>query len=830
MKTKQVLGITLVLALIIAGCRKYPDDKQPERQFDELQVPHGFNWQTTKNIAFEVVTETAQIIRITSEDGKVQYHKGFFNRMESSYKANIHLPAYVDQIRVNGKLQEINGSQLVVYLDSKTAPLRYKVERLDGLVMHWQFNENEGNQTTDLVGQNTGQLTAAQWVAGVRQSALHFDGQVGHVLVQGLESPGAASDAFSVAFWFSREPTNQQGTFVFHRNKYLVRINAQGRITFAVYNPTWSEVVTTWPDRIIDNDWHHVAAVYDGTALTLYIDGEIKATSTSSGNLNAGNTDLFIGCQASLNFLHGALDEVMVFNKAISQEQVLAAKTYTHDPGTGTDHLISHWKLDEGQGSSINDYFGSNNGIATNIDWAQGPTGQAVVFNGQNSNIRIPHHPSLNPSDQITLMAWVKTYTNETMKIVQKGDWDGHGIYLDKWNGWKAGIRFANNTGISVDWGNGIPQFGEWYHLSLTYDGAEIKIFVNGQLRNAAPATGVLHANTRPFSIGSDNGAQKFFNGMVSDVRLYGKALTAIEIQTVVQQAESVDDSDGDGIADVDDDYPNDPSRAFDNFFPAEGFASLAFEDLWPNKGDYDFNDLVTDYRFKLVTNGSNYLTEVIATFVIRANGAGLQNGFGFQLPGNILPEDVVATGFQLTETYINLLENGIESGQEAMTIIVFDNIREVLQSASGFGANVVPGQPYIEPVTFEIVIAVEPNKYRLSDLNIENFNPFLIVNKVRGHEIHLPYYPPTSLVDMALFGNADDDSDFALGRFYKTANNLPWAINIAGSFDYTIESSQITNGHLRFSDWAESGGENYKDWYLDKPGYRNRTQIYSAR
>lgn len=829
MKTKQVLGITLAMVLVFGACRKYPDEKQPESQFDALQVPMGFNWQTTKNVEIEVISERAQIIRVTSADGKVQYHKGYYNRLEDSYKINVHVPAWVEQIRVNGKLQEIYGGDLMLDLDEKLHTTPYKTGRLDGLLMHWKFDENNGSTTTDDIGGHTGQIYDAEWTAGISQSALHFDGQAGNVLVQDLESPGNSPDAFSIAFWFSREATNQQGTFIFHRNKYLIRINAQGRITFAVYNPAWSEVVTTWPDRIIDTDWHHVAAVYDGSALKLYIDGEIKATSSSSGNLNQGATDLFIGCQASLNFFHGKIDELMVFDKAISHEQILTAMHQTDDPGTGEEYIISHWKLNEGQGSIINDQYAGNHGTGTNIDWGQGPTGPAVIFNGQSSNIRIPHHSSLNPAAEITLMAWVKTNANETMKIAQKGDWDGHSIYQDKWNGWKAGIRFANNTGISLDWGNGIPQFGEWYHLCLTYDGLEIRLYVNGQLRNAKQAAGALHANSRPFSIGSDNGSQKFFDGMVSDVRLYGKALSTIEIQTAMQQAESIDDSDGDGIADTDDDYPNDPSRAFDNFFPAEGFASLAFEDLWPNKGDYDFNDLVADYRFKLVTNASNYLTEVVASFVIRANGAGLQNGFGFQLPGNILSEDVVVTGYRLTESYIGLLVNGIEADQEMMTIIVFDNIREVLQSPEGFGANVIPDQPFIEPVDFEVVIEIAPNKYKLTDLNIEDFNPFLIVNKVRGHEIHLPGYRPTSLADMSLFGMADDDSDFATERFYKTANNLPWAINIASPFDYTIEGSQITNGYLRFTEWAESGGDNYKDWYLDKAGYRNNTHIYTA-
>ncbi len=76
-----------------------------------------------------------------------------------------------------------------------------------------------------------------------------------------------------------------------------------------------------------------------------------------------------------------------------------------------------------------------------------------------------------------------------------------------------------------------------------------------------------------------------------------------------------VADVDGDGIPDDQDDYPNDPLRAFDNYFPAAGFGSLAFEDLWPGKGDYDFNDVVVDYRFQTVTNALNQVVEIFGTF-----------------------------------------------------------------------------------------------------------------------------------------------------------------------------------------------------------------------
>jgi LruC domain-containing protein len=159
--------------------------------------------------------------------------------------------------------------------------------------------------------------------------------------------------------------------------------------------------------------------------------------------------------------------------------------------------------------------------------------------------------------------------------------------------------------------------------------------------------------------------------------------------------------------------------------------------------------------------------------------------------------------------------------------VIVFDNINAIMPPVSGFGVNVIPGDPYVDPDTLQINIGFTTGKYAINDLGLNNFNPFLIVNKERGKEVHLPNYEPTSLVDAAFFGTSQDDSDPATGKYYKTAENLPWAIKIASSYDYTIESAQITSAHLKFVDWAESSGASYPDWYLDLSGYRNESNIY---
>ncbi|MDP2235548.1 MAG: LruC domain-containing protein [Bacteroidales bacterium] len=266
------------------------------------------------------------------------------------------------------------------------------------------------------------------------------------------------------------------------------------------------------------------------------------------------------------------------------------------------------------------------------------------------------------------------------------------------------------------------------------------------------------------------------------------------------------------------------------NYYPAMGPGTLAFEDLWPGKGDYDFNDLVIDYQFELISNPSNFIEQIKGVFVIRAFGASLENGFGFQFSGNFDPYDLTVSGFNLSEDYIVLEPNGIEADQTKPTIIVFDNAFALMNHPGiGTGVNTEPNAPFITPVTLNITINFKPDTYSYNDIDISSFNPFLIVNKNRDVEIHLPNYPPTDLADLSLFGTWDDDSDPSSNRWYVNDKNLPWAINIYESFAYPIERQDILQVHLKFAEWAMSGGTLYPDWYKNLAGYRNNSLIYQV-
>jgi len=287
------------------------------------------------------------------------------------------------------------------------------------------------------------------------------------------------------------------------------------------------------------------------------------------------------------------------------------------------------------------------------------------------------------------------------------------------------------------------------------------------------------------------------------------------------------DDTDGDEVPNNFDDYPDDPTKAFNNYFFNKGsFGTLAFEDLWPYRGDYDFNDAVIDYNFNQITNGTNKVVELKATFILRAHGAFYHNGFGFELPISADKIESVS-GQVVTNDYILLQSNGTEQDQTNATIIVWDDSYNILPpQGSSIGANTTPEVPFIVPDTLEVTVTLK-EAVPLNEMGIPPYNPFIIINKDRGLEVHLPDLPPTSLANQALLGTGHDNSIPSSGRYYKTINNLPWAINIIERFEYPIEKAEILDVYLKFGEWAESGGELFNDWYKDSEGYRNEEKVY---
>jgi LruC domain-containing protein len=278
-------------------------------------------------------------------------------------------------------------------------------------------------------------------------------------------------------------------------------------------------------------------------------------------------------------------------------------------------------------------------------------------------------------------------------------------------------------------------------------------------------------------------------------------------------------DTDGDGVIDEQDDYPNDKTKAFDNTSVnyQNGGSTVAFEDSWPSQGDYDLNDVVLTYKHLVVTNAANFVVHVEGQWNLLATGGDYQNGAGIQFP---LPKGNI-TNFSAS--------NGlpVEIGQDSLVVTLFTNSRALQTTWNTInGQSVSPSKSF----TFSFDVTNGPT---IATMGVSSYNPFIWNNSTgfgRGYETHLFGENPTKLAMVSLFGTKADNSK--LGPFYGTLSRLPWGIEIpVVDFKYPLEYKPISVAYLKFNNWATSGGTADKDWYSNTgAAYRNTGNLYSGK
>ncbi|MBO6605719.1 LruC domain-containing protein [Psychroserpens sp.] len=284
----------------------------------------------------------------------------------------------------------------------------------------------------------------------------------------------------------------------------------------------------------------------------------------------------------------------------------------------------------------------------------------------------------------------------------------------------------------------------------------------------------------------------------------FGRTINDLTTFRIFSEDTQEIDSDGDGILDRDDSYPEDAEKAFEIFTPSKyGTGTIAFEDLWPSDGDYDFNDMALNYQAIAILNSQNLVVQVDLVCNIKSNSAGYTNGVGIEIEG-ISPSQIESVnGTTYTESYISLNPNGTEANQENAVIILTDNPNNMLSETT---VSIV----FTEPITTET-------------LGVAPFNPFIIANKIRANEIHLPYQNKTSLGQSYV---QIEGQNYDPNGNYISDNGYPWGISIIHDFKVPKESIRIYHAYNFFNSWAESGGTEFKDWYKDNPGNRNQSML----
>ena len=296
---------------------------------------------------------------------------------------------------------------------------------------------------------------------------------------------------------------------------------------------------------------------------------------------------------------------------------------------------------------------------------------------------------------------------------------------------------------------------------------------------------------------------------------------TDMDGDTILNDADN--DIDGDGVINVLDAYPEDPAGATNSYSPSKlGYGTLAFEDNWPAKGDYDFNDLVVNYNYNLVANKDNKAIRMVLNLTLAAAGGAYKNGFGIELP--IDKSRIASVKGHNAPSFI-VDQHGLEVGQSKPVIIVFTNSLGELGGGSVINADInkqsVPVKNYTINVEFSELVPIQ-------ELSDAPFNPFIFIGEDRGRECHLRDKTPTDLINTSFLNTDEDNSDSTTGRYFVSADNAPFAINIIHNFRYPKEGTRIDKAYNYFLDWGQSGGTIFKDWYTDASGYRVTKNIYN--
>ena len=275
----------------------------------------------------------------------------------------------------------------------------------------------------------------------------------------------------------------------------------------------------------------------------------LTVTATSGNQALVADADILLGgpgpirtikLTPALNQIGSALITVTVSDGALS-----ASDTFTLtvlDTPADTNSLISHWPFNEPSGNTALDVAGSNPGTLVNgaARAADGRIGAALCFDGINDLVSVPDSPSLDLSNHFTVSLWF-----QPARLLNASS--GRRDLLQKFLSYWLIMNFPGNDGKLVFVLNGgSPQVkstttswtsNQWYHAAATYDGAQLKLYVNG-VQEAAVATSVLPNNTTyPLQIGGNNLQNVWFPGCLDDVRIYGTTLSAADVATLFSSA-----------------------------------------------------------------------------------------------------------------------------------------------------------------------------------------------------------------------------------------------------------------------------------------------------
>jgi hypothetical protein len=203
------------------------------------------------------------------------------------------------------------------------------------LVAHWRLDDGSGNIATETVGNHEGTLQGdATWAAGWIVGALELDGD--DYVDCGNNDAYNITEQVTLTAWIKPDPTFNYpdwsgiimrggpniDTFAFYYNGPNQQLGFKTTGT----SPSWMAIAAP---GLFDSQWHHVAAVYDGTRKPVYLDGEEVGSMDSTGTIETSDGRLLLGAGRDMSppthYLVGLIDDARIYDAALDQVEIQAS-------------------------------------------------------------------------------------------------------------------------------------------------------------------------------------------------------------------------------------------------------------------------------------------------------------------------------------------------------------------------------------------------------------------------------------------------------------------------------------------------------------------------
>lgn len=350
-------------------------------------------------------------------------------------------------------------------------------------------------------------------------------------LAHRIDVPAADLSAGDLAITFWMRTTQTKGTVLASYQSYVAVALYDGK-PCAVVKTTSGTVPACASIPVNDGQWHHLALNYnEQTKLALYVDG------SGVGGAYITRASGVPGLTLGGDYV-GDLDEVAVYQRALTQEDIRRA---------ATPRPVLYARLDEPVGAqAFVDASGLNTGSCTINCPAMGQSGAirtAAQFDGVNDYIQFANSSSLNfaYNQDFSVVLWVKASTqvdtaNADNDILEKWSQSGGYPYVLRYIRASGGIVAARYDGshnptltsdVSIN-------DGLFHQLAFVKQGADLYLYIDGEQHGWAQDTTTGDTtNTSPLYLGKRGNNINYFKGRIDEVRVYNQGLSAAAVQTL---------------------------------------------------------------------------------------------------------------------------------------------------------------------------------------------------------------------------------------------------------------------------------------------------------